>query len=354
MMLKNIFKSDILFFSRSTLRNNKQLLDFHYFVAEEVLHGSSVIVIWYGGWVYRILQKLRLDGMCLRTMKLIFRPKLALFMDESSSRKLAPQVKKLLAVKTANLSHALVSYHKFYRDIDFDYYFVYGNKCRFSCERFNIKLNHTRLVPIGPFYSACKMLMKGNSFRDSLEVALSRNNEYSVRICITSQWLDLNASKSLLFDSYCKLLEYIELNSDILFYIKPHPLERDTNSPLSRAYSLNNAIALSKESSISDLSDVVDLNVCSFSNSVIDFAMLGVPSLFLRFRSEVLDNYGVVPNDYSLVVDDMKAFDYIVRNRRFSKADAQKIIDHNTDGRGFDSILNFQKQINKIINESQF
>ena len=342
-------RKDIIFFSRSSLRSNKLLFDFHEFLIKVVLKEHSVILVWYGGRLDRLLSKFRFYSFYLRLIQLIFRPRLILFMDESSSMKLAPKVKKIFRGSTVNISHALVSYHPFYKNIDFDYYFVYGKKCIKAAADFDLELHTTKLVPIGPLYASARLLLRSGNTDDNLAVALSRTKKFKLRVCITSQWWSTKSSSAELSDVYTALADYIAANANIFFYIKPHPLELDNNSPLYKTYEFINVLSLSTESSINDLAGVVDLHMTFLSISFIDFALFGIPSVFLRFNTDAIERYGILPPSYRLVADDASDLDDIINSKRYSKADAEEILEHNTDGRGFDSILNFRQSIEKIL-----
>lgn len=344
-------KNNIIFFSRSSLRSNRLLFEFHKFLVNVILEGYDVKMVWYGGRFDRVLKKLRLYSIYLRIIHLLTKPKLILFMDESSSSMLAPKIKKIFSSTTVNISHALVSYHPFYKNINFDYYFVYGEKCIENADHFGIELNSTKIIPIGPLYASVKLLLRSANIDDNLVIALSRAKKFNLRICVTSQWWSTESSAANLLVIYTALADYIAANENIFFYIKPHPLERDKKSPLLKTYSYDNVLALSAESSIKDLAGVVDLHFTWSSNSVIDFALIGIPSVFLRFNTDTIEKYGILPPRYGLVVDETAGLDDIVRNKRYSKADAEKILHHNTDGCGFDSILHFRKAIGMILGD---
>ncbi|WP_282041277.1 CDP-glycerol glycerophosphotransferase family protein [Halomonas alimentaria] len=342
-------RKNIIFFARSSLKKNQLLYNFHHFVKDVPLKEHNVNIIWYGDKKYSIIRRLKLLNAYLLLIKLVFKPDVALFMDEKSSLGLAPKARKILKTKTVNFSHALVSYHSFYKEIDFDYYFVYGGKCESADKRFGVNFNKTEVVPIGPFYSASRLLLRGVNTEDSLKIFLASQRDYFFRVCITSQWLSSSASEKELYKQYKEIADYIKSSPDIIFYVKPHPLEKDDGSPIIDCYKLNNVVALSKESSVGDLFGIIDVNVTSYSNSALDFALLGVPTVFISSASDLSIKYGIAPSGYSLFANDVGELDKIIRGKESSKLNAKDILRHNADGVGFESIENFRREINKIL-----
>lgn len=342
-------KKKIFFFVRSGLKSNALINNFNYFVKNSVLVEYDVNMIYYQNKFFSILIKARLLRLYLFILKVLFKPDLILFMDERASLSLSRIIKETIKVKTVNFSHALVSQHRFYKEIDFDYYLVYGDKCVKADEKFGVNFNATDLVAIGPFYAVSRLLLRGLNPEDNLKIFQASQQSYSFKVCVTSQWLTEKASSEQLLQTYNSISSYIKKSSDIIFFIKPHPLEKDGKNPLADCYKLDNVVVLSNESSIGDLFGMVDVNLTSYSNSALDFALIGIPTIFFAPESGICQKYGIAPKEYHLLFENLEEIDEAIRNKTFSRKHADEILMHNTSGISFEAISNFQTEIKKII-----
>lgn len=343
----------IIFFHRKSLKKNKSVDQVVKYLCTHVLEDYRVHVFHYYSLSHFIFSKLKIEILYYKIIKIFIKPDLLLFMDESASNNVAINSKKVFEVPTVNFSHALVGWVPFYKNINFDYYLVYGSKCIESARMYNLNTYATSLKPIGPFFCAVRALATERKLKDILKITSTGLNEegfeqYEQRLCITSQWWSAKDSKKLKL-IYEQLAKLAEKRKKILFLVKPHPLESDDLSPLNRASHLPNLKILSKESSIMDLSSFTDLNITVFSNSAIDFALFGIPTVFYDDFEGTAVKYRLVPDEYPLIARNNEDLELIIDKKLYGRTNADSLLNHNTDGYAFDSVCLFRDEIGRII-----
>lgn len=356
-------KVNIIFFCRNSEKKIKSVVDAYRYIAKFILNDFNVNIIYYGSYLHRFFLKFNIEVIFIKLIKIIYNPKLLIFIDEGSSLNFATSVRKYMNSPTINLSHAMVSDHAYYKNIDFNYYLIYGQKCKESIKKFNVNCNKTEIIPIGPLYSAVRAMSSKRESKDLIKLTKHINktnsSKFKSRICITSQWWQHSVSYELI-PIYTQLKEFITKRKDLLFYIKPHPLEADYSNPLAELEGSENVEVLSKDSSVADLFGFVDLHLTVYSNSIIDFSLFNIPSVFLGFDTNRAFQYGVVPRDYKLICFNIGELEEIIDQGKYSYIDVGELLFHNTDGVGFESIDKFKYIVNKIIkmesvsNECQF
>lgn len=342
----------IIFFHRKSLKDNAAVERVVQYICNKVLVDYRVHVYYYYPFLHRVLEKLNIEFLIYQFLKALKKPDLLLFMDESASNHIAIKSRKAIKAPTLNFSHAIVGNNSFYQNINFDHYFVYGKKCIDSTIGFGLNTNKTSLKPIGPFFCAVRALATGGELSDILKITSTHSKSgltpFKLKICITSQWWSEKNSLNIK-SAYEQLVELAKKRTDLFFYVKPHPLEADDRSPLNQASHLPNVEILSKQSSVMDLAPFVDLHVTVFSNSAIDFALFGIPTVFYCDTEGVAFKYRLVPENYSLLSENNEALELIVDKHLYGPESAAALLQHNTDGRGFDSISRFKDEIAKIV-----
>ena len=287
--------------------------------------------------------------------RIAYRPKVIGFFDEST--KYSNALKKYSGAKVINIAHAVTGDERFYNNIFFDYYFIYGRSSMNNMlNNHNLSIN-AKVNIVGPIWSEVSLMLDKHNDEEFLRFLKSVKSRYKRIILITSQWTKSEYHKEGLRPNYEDLIAFIKNSSDFYFVVRKHPRECEEEKIWDRLEGRSNiSIRSSGLEGFTVYRDVVDLHITVFSNAAIDLALLNIPTIFFN-KNGHHDNYIIKPGS-AMLTKSLDALKEMVVNG-VSPEDFKEFIQYNFEHIDFNSTERLRRHLKKIISgekldESEF
>ncbi len=285
-------------------------------------------------------------SLCLRVT---YRPRVIGFFDEST--KYSKALKKYSGATVINIAHAVTGDERFYNNIFFDYYFIYGRSSIVNMKNNPDSCINTTVNIIGPIWSEVSLKLEKHKDEGFLSFLQSIKQRYKRIILITSQWTRSIYHKEGLMPNYSDLISFMKNNNDYFFVVRKHPRECEEEKMWAGLENQSNiSVRNAGLEGFVAYRDVVDLHITVFSNAAIDLALLNIPTIFFNKTSHH-DNYIIKPGS-SLLVTNLEHLKELI-DKGISASDFKDFVDYNFECLGFNSLDRLEQQFKKIIRKEK-
>lgn len=272
-------KRDVVFilYSKSSLKRLRKLINFISRDFKVKCFCISKLKIILRGWMWPTKSFLPKDFI-FRYVYFVYRPKIVIVQHDM----LHPNLKLFLnkkGVKLINLAHAFTANNELFPSLNYDYYFIYGEK----------SLQNIMSNPYAK--GSTKVILAGSPFYDVTDVELSDNRDYVLIVGSYFHEYYLKYEKAYeYFEKFYEILsEFISAHQEIKFLYKPH-FRREIK--LEKKYILcNKNVYLERETNIYKVISKSKLVICDNSFTSVDAACLGVPFIVFDWTYNIFNEF---------------------------------------------------------------